>query len=139
MPFYDCDRCGCGTFPWHPRPSTEQLRAWRADGRRRAAGRGVCVNCYKRYRAAGRLDELGHTRHLWRETITDAWFWANHAWELEAEAVALGYATELREYAERHPRPRLKDFMAELSPCRRFEAAVAAPGLSAPSVLEVAA
>lgn len=47
--------------------------------------------------------------------ITDAWRSADHAWFLAAEAVAIGYTTELREYAEHHPRPRLKDFMVQLS------------------------
>lgn len=54
-------------------------------------------------------------RHWWRDVVTDAWRCAMHAWELEAERVALGYATELAEYAEQHPRPRLKDFMVHLS------------------------
>lgn len=54
-------------------------------------------------------------RHWWRELVTDAFRSATAAWDLQAEAVAIGYATELREYAEQHPRPRLKDFMVHLS------------------------
>lgn len=59
-------------------------------------------------------------RHWWREMVVDAWRTANHAWELEAERVALGYATELAEYAAEHPRPRLQDFMVHLS-CGRLD------------------
>lgn len=54
-------------------------------------------------------------RHWWRELVTDNWRMADHAWSLQAEAVAIGYDTELREYAEENPRPLLKDFMTHLS------------------------
>lgn len=54
-------------------------------------------------------------RHWWREYITDCWRSADHAWWLAREAVAIGYATEEREYAQLHPRPRLRDFMTHLS------------------------
>lgn len=54
-------------------------------------------------------------RHWWREYVTDAFRTAQHAWELDAERVAIGYATELAEYTEQHPRPRLKDFLTHLS------------------------
>lgn len=54
-------------------------------------------------------------RHWWRDYVTDAFRSATHAWEAQAEAVAIGYATELAEFAARHPRPRLKDFMTHLS------------------------
>lgn len=54
-------------------------------------------------------------RHWWREFITDAWRSADHAWWLDRENVATGYATEMREYAEAHPRPKLRDFMVHLS------------------------
>lgn len=54
-------------------------------------------------------------RHWWRDMCHDAYMAAAHAWELQAEAVALGYATELREFAEAHPRPRYKDFLVHLS------------------------
>jgi len=54
-------------------------------------------------------------RHWWREYVTDCYRAADHAWWLAREAVAIGYATEMREYAETNPRPRLKDFMTQLS------------------------
>lgn len=65
-----------------------------------------------------RRDRLGRRigRNAWREWITDAWRSADHAWFLAAEAVALGYRTELAEYAAEHPRPTLKAFMCELAP-----------------------
>lgn len=37
------------------------------------------------------------------------------AWEREAEAVALGYDTELAEFRQVKPPPRLRDFMIHLS------------------------
>lgn len=54
-------------------------------------------------------------RHWWRELIVDAFRCADEAWRLQAEAVALGYATELDEYAAAHPRPTLKGFMLALA------------------------
>lgn len=51
----------------------------------------------------------------WREWIVSEWFLAHHAWEQAAEYVSCGYATELREYTETHPRPTLKEFMVGLS------------------------
>lgn len=54
-------------------------------------------------------------RHWWRELVTDAWRCADHAWWLQREAIALGYETEMAEYAAEHPRPRLADFMVHLS------------------------
>lgn len=47
--------------------------------------------------------------------VTDAWRSATEAWEREAEDVAIGYKTELAEFASIKPRPRLKDFMVHLS------------------------
>jgi len=58
-------------------------------------------------------------RNAWVEAVHDAWFWANHAWTLEAEAASSGHATELAEFAASHPRPRLGDFMRTLSPVWR--------------------
>jgi RimJ/RimL family protein N-acetyltransferase len=55
---------------------------------------------------------IGH--NWWREYIVDAWRSADHAWWLHREAVAMGYATEMREYAAEHPRPQLKLFMIQL-------------------------
>ncbi|MEU0315917.1 hypothetical protein [Nocardioides sp. NPDC006273] len=54
-------------------------------------------------------------RHLWRDLITSHYYAAEHAWELDAEAESLGYATELEEYAAAHPRPTLKAFMVALA------------------------
>lgn len=54
-------------------------------------------------------------KHWWRDYVTDAFRSASHAWFLAAEAEALGYKTELAEYAMTHPRPRLKDFLVHLS------------------------
>lgn len=54
-------------------------------------------------------------RHWWRELVVDAWSCADQAWHDEREAVAMGYATEEREFAEARPRPRLADFMRHLS------------------------
>lgn len=54
-------------------------------------------------------------RHLWREQLVDAFRCADEAWRLQAEAEAIGYATELREFAEQHPRPTLKGFMLALA------------------------
>lgn len=54
-------------------------------------------------------------RHWWRELVTDSWRAANHAWELDREAVAIGYATEMAEYQAANPRPTLGDFMRHLS------------------------
>lgn len=61
---------------------------------------------------------LDNKKHTWRETVTDAWFMATHAWILEREAVAIGYGTEEAEFEENHPRPRLNDFMHAMSPGR---------------------
>lgn len=53
--------------------------------------------------------------HWWRELITSEFYNATHAWELDAEAESLGYATELDEYAAEHSRPTLKGFMVALA------------------------
>lgn len=55
-------------------------------------------------------------RNPWREYITEAWRCADHAWWLQAEAEAIGYATELAEFRAAHPRPQLGAFMVELAP-----------------------
>ena len=54
-------------------------------------------------------------RHLWRETVTETFRLADEAWWVEAEAVAIGYETELKEFAELHPRPTLKEAMLALA------------------------
>lgn len=53
--------------------------------------------------------------HWWREMVTEAWRSADQAWWLEREAVAVGYATEMAEFAQVKPRPKLRDFMVHLS------------------------
>lgn len=54
-------------------------------------------------------------RHWWREYVVEAYRAADHAWWLARESTALGYSTEMREFAEHTPRPRLRDFMVHLS------------------------
>lgn len=53
-----CVVCGRGTYPASPRPDAEQRAVLHAEGKRRAGGRGACVNCYQVLRLAGRLEEL---------------------------------------------------------------------------------
>lgn len=60
-----------------------------------------------------RVEPVGH--HWWREMVTDAWRCADEAWQRHREEVAIGYATEMREFAEAHPRPQLGWFMSALS------------------------
>lgn len=64
-----------------------------------------------------RRDKLGRRigYNWWREMIVETWFLADHVWQLEREEVAIGYATEEREYAELHPRPTLKRFMQDMA------------------------
>lgn len=59
---------------------------------------------------------LDRMRHHWRDRVTDAWLLATEAWLRHREEVAIGYATEEREFEEHHPRPRLADFMDALRP-----------------------
>ena len=47
----------------------------------------------------------------WREYICELLWTATAAWEREAEAAAIGYGTELAEFAAEHPRPTLKEFL----------------------------
>lgn len=54
-------------------------------------------------------------RHWWRELVTEAWSSATHAWWLEREAEAIGYATEQADFEALNPRPRLRDFMEHLA------------------------
>lgn len=71
-----------------------------------------------------RRDKLGRRigRNWWREYVTDLWACADHAWRLEAEAVSIGYATELEEYRAQHPRPQLRTFLVELAGTHRGQA-----------------
>lgn len=54
-------------------------------------------------------------RHVWRETAVDVFRCADEAWRLQAEAVAIGYATELAEFAADHPRPTFKGVLLALA------------------------
>jgi hypothetical protein len=67
-----------------------------------------------------RRDSLGRRigRNWWREFIMDHLTAAQHAWWLEAEAQAMGYATELAEFHELHPQPQLKVFLVGLKGSR---------------------
>lgn len=67
-----------------------------------------------------RRDRLGRRigRNWWRELVCDHLGCAAAAWELEAEAASRGWATELEEYRQLHPRPQLKVFLVGLSGTR---------------------
>lgn len=54
-------------------------------------------------------------RNRWRNQAVELYRAAYHAWWLERETVCLGYATEMAEWMETHPAPRLADFLSELS------------------------
>jgi hypothetical protein len=58
---------------------------------------------------------LESKQHRWRYDVTEAWFFATHAWLLAAEAATNGWTTELADFEANHPRPRLGDFMEALS------------------------
>lgn len=47
----------------------------------------------------------------WREYNCSLLLDATLTWERQCEEVAIGYATEIAEYAELHPRPTLKNFL----------------------------
>ena len=68
-------------------------------------------------------------RHWWREFVVDAWRSADHAWWLARENAAAGYRTEMREFAQLHPRPRLGDFMTHLSTGALAPDSLEAPGI----------
>lgn len=51
-----CVVCSAKTYPQTASP--EAKADYRARGWKRRAGRGACVNCFVRYRKAGRLNEL---------------------------------------------------------------------------------
>ncbi len=59
---------------------------------------------------------LDRQPHQWRDDVQTAWFFATVAWAKAAEEASNGWQTELGEFEERHPRPRLADFMRALSP-----------------------
>lgn len=59
--------------------------------------------------------------HPWLDPLMSHYYAAEHAWELDAEAESLGYATEHAEYAAEHPRPTLKGLMVALARPDRHE------------------
>lgn len=60
-----------------------------------------------------RTDRLGRKvgHNWWREYNCELLLDATLAWERQCENEALGYPTEIAEYAEQHPRPTLKAFL----------------------------
>lgn len=60
-----------------------------------------------------RLDKRGRRigHNWWRELNCDLLLTAAIMWETECEVMAVGYETEIAEYAEANPRPNLKDFL----------------------------
>lgn len=63
-----------------------------------------------------RRDKIGRRigRNAWREYVMDAYYAAAQAWEIECERVAIGYRTEIAEFAAANPRPTLKAFLIGL-------------------------
>lgn len=57
----------------------------------------------------------------WVRFIWEMWNLDTITWEQQAEATALGYDTEIAEFAETHPRPRLRDYMTGLSAQWRYQ------------------
>lgn len=60
-----------------------------------------------------RRDSLGRLigANWWREYNCAILLDASLTWERQCESEALGYPTEIAEYAEAHPRPTLKAFL----------------------------
>ena len=60
-----------------------------------------------------RRDRLGRRigYNWWREYNVDLLLNARLTWEQRAEAVTLGYATEMEEYRRDNPAPNLKSFL----------------------------
>lgn len=65
-----CRVCSVRTFP--QTATSEEKARCRALGWKRQCGRGVCVNCYERYRKAGRLGELSYVRGVAEQDDTTA-------------------------------------------------------------------
>lgn len=53
--------------------------------------------------------------NLWHEHLMDVCSCAAHAWWLVMEDTTMMYRTEVREYVEHTPPPRLRDFMIDLA------------------------
>ena len=49
---------------------------------------------------------MGH--NWWREHVVGVWSALDEAWRARCEDVAMGYATEVREFRETYPRPTFK-------------------------------
>ena len=66
-----CTRCQAETPPRREWAALDpdQRAAWRAAGKRRHAGRGLCTSCYARARRTGELPD--HERRHWR--AADLW------------------------------------------------------------------
>lgn len=64
-----------------------------------------------------RRDKRGRRigRNWWRELVVSTWRSAYDAWQVEAERVAVGYATELADFKRSHPTPTLKATMIGLA------------------------
>lgn len=60
-----------------------------------------------------RRDKRGRRigRNWWREYNCELLLDATLIWEGQCEVAAMGYATEMAEFAELHPRPTLKAFL----------------------------
>lgn len=63
----------------------------------------------------GWLDQLSH---WWRSLVMDAFTFADEAWHIERETVAIGYAEEEAEFQLDHPRPTLKHMMTTMQGSR---------------------
>lgn len=60
-----------------------------------------------------RRDKRGRRigRNWWRTYNCDLLLDATLVWERQCEEIAIGYETEVAEYAEQHPRPTLKAYL----------------------------
>lgn len=70
-----------------------------------------------------RRDTLGRAigRNWWRELNVGILADQERIWQDGLEAYAVGYATEAAEYAERHPRPTLKQLLIDNAGMSRQE------------------
>lgn len=55
----------------------------------------------------------GRRMPTWWVALVSDYYAARHAWELQAEAVTAGYATEMAEYRVQNPPPRFADWLAQ--------------------------
>lgn len=90
---------------------TSNREAWwvtLSDGRDVSFTRRGKVWLYRQYAASP-----------WVAQATEEYRDARLAWERDRENVALGYATEMREYGQERPAPRLADFLRQAAAARR--------------------